>query len=350
MRVLVTGATGFVGSHAAAALAGRGHRVRCLVRDRGRLARALESRGVACDDVVVGDVTDAGTVSRALEGCDAVLHAAAVVALEARRADEVLGTNRRGVENVVGGAHARGIESIVYVSSQGALWSPGKAPITADSPLATARSAYARSKAESEEFVRDLQARGAPIRCVYPCAVLGPDDPGLSEGNHTLRVFLRDLMVVTSSGFSIVDARDLALVLAALVEADAARGRYVIGGHYLPWAELVALMDELTGRRVRRVRVPGPLLRALGRLGDLAKRIAPFDFPLTGEAMDFASQWPGAITSPEVEQLGIPWRDARATLRDAIRWMVEAGHLAPHHAGALGAGAPALRQAPTPRG
>jgi nucleoside-diphosphate-sugar epimerase len=335
MRILVTGATGFVGSHAAAALVGRGHAIRCLVRDRSRLERALAPRGIACEDVVVGDVTDADAVSRALEGCDAVLHAAAVVALEASRAGEVLGTNRRGVENVVGGAHARGIESIVYVSSQGALWSPGGTPISAESPIATARSAYARSKAESEQLVRELQAQGAPVRCVYPCAVLGPDDPGLSEGNHTLRVFLRDLMVITSSGFSIVDARDLAQVIAALVEHEEPRGRYVIGGHYLSWADLVALMDELTGRRVRRVRIPGPVLRLLGRVGDAVKRVAPFDFPLTGEAMDFASQWPGAITSPEVERLGISWRDPRATIRDAIRWMVDAGHLAPHHAGRL---------------
>lgn len=347
MYVLVTGATGFVGSHAAAALVARGHRVRCLVRDRAKLARVLAPRGLPADDVVVGDVTDPAAVADALDGCDAVLHAAAVVALESSRSDEVLRTNRCGVELVVGGAHARGISSIVYVSSLSALWTPGGPPIHASSPLATARSAYARSKAESEQGVRQLQERGAPIRSVYPCAVLGPDDPGLSEGNHTLRVFLRDLMVITSSGFSVVDVRDLAQVLAALVEPEHGAGRFVIGGHYSSWAEMVAAMDALTGRRVRRVRIPGPLLRLLGRVGDLAKRVAPFDFPLTGEAMDFASQWPGAITSPEVERLGVAFRNPHETYRDAIRWMVEAGHLSAEFAGRLGAGADA--QSPTPR-
>jgi nucleoside-diphosphate-sugar epimerase len=335
MRVLVTGATGFVGSHAAAALAARGHRVRCLVRSREKLEKVLGLLGFAADDAVIGDVTDAGAVERALEGCDAVLHTAAVVALEASRSGEVLGTNRTGVERVVGGAHARGIRSIVYVSSLGALWNPGAGPITAHSPLASARSAYARSKAESERYVRELQEAGAPVRSVYPCAVLGPDDPGLSEGNHTLRVFLRDLMVITSSGFSIVDVRDLAQVLAALVEPHHERGRFVVGGHYLDWAEVVAAMDELTGRRVRRVPIPGRLLRWLGRAGDLAKRVVPFDFPLTAEAMDFASQWPGAVTSPEVERLGVPFRAARETYADAIRWMVSAGYLEPDQAGRL---------------
>jgi nucleoside-diphosphate-sugar epimerase len=336
MRVLVTGATGFVGSHAAAVLAARGHRVRCLVRSREKLAQVLGARGVDPGEAVVGDVTDADAVARALDGCDAVLHSAAVVALEASRSGEVLGTNQRGVEHVVGGAHARGIRSIVYVSSLGALWTPGGGPIHADSPLASARSAYARSKSESERYVRELQQAGAPIRSVYPCAVLGPDDPGLSEGNHTLRVFLRDLMVITSSGFSIVDARDLAQVLAALVEPERATGRFVIGGHYLDWAAVVNAMEELTGRRVRRLRIPGPALRLLGRAGDLAKRVVPFDFPLTAEAMDFASQWPGAVTSPEVERLGVKFRPAHETYADAIRWMVGAGHLQPAHAGRLG--------------
>ena len=341
MRVLVTGATGFIGSHAAVAFARAGHRLRCLVRDRAKLERVLATHRIACDDVVVGDVTDTEMTARALEDCDAVVHTAAVVALEASRANEVLGTNLRGVQNVVGGAHARGIDTILYVSSAGALWNPGGQVITADSPLAAARSAYARSKAESERYVRDLQERGAPIRCVYPCGVIGPHDPGLSEGNHTLRVFLRDLMVITSSGFSVVDARDLAVLLAALLASDTGSGRFVVGGHYLPWGDVVELMDELTGRRVRRYRIPGPLLRALGRVGDAVKRVVPFDFPLTGEAMDFATMWPTAITSPEIERLGVRFREARESYADAIRWMVEAGHLEPSLAGRL---------APTRRG
>ena len=335
MHVLVTGATGFVGSHAVAALRARGHRVRCLVRSPEKLERLVAARAIEVDEAVAGDVTDAAAVDRALAGCDAVLHAAAVVALESGRAREVLGTNRRGVELVVGGAHERGITSIVYVSSLGALWTPGGPPIHASSPLATARSAYARSKTESEEIARRLQEQGAPIRCVYPPAVVGPDDPGLSEGNHTLRVFLRDLMVITSSGFSAVDVRDLAQVLAALVEPEHGSGRFVIGGHYLAWSEMVAALDALTGRRVRRVRIPGSLLRLLGRVGDVVKRVAPFDFPLTGEAMDFASQWPGAVTSPEVLKLGVAFRAVHETYRDAIRWLVEAGHLPAELAGSL---------------
>jgi nucleoside-diphosphate-sugar epimerase len=335
MRVLVTGGTGFIGSHTVEAIARSGHALRLLARDPAKVKRVFGPREVPIESVVEGDITDPDVVGRALDGCDAVVHAAAVVSIEARRAREVLDTNLRAVELVVGGACERGLRSVVYVSSLGALFDPGGAPISADAPLASAGSAYGVSKTEGERFVRELAQAGAPIRVTYPPGVFGPDDPGLSEGNHTIRAFLRDLMVITSSGFSLLDVRDLAAIHARLVEPEAEDGRYVIPGTLLPWADVVALMDELTGRRVRRVAVPGPLLRVLGRLGDLVKRVYPFDYPLTKEAIGFATQWPGALASPELERLGIEFRDVHATCTDAIRWMFEAGHLNAQEAGRL---------------
>jgi dihydroflavonol-4-reductase len=333
MQVLVTGGTGFVGFHTVQALLRTGREVRLLVRDRAKARRLFGER--AGIDVVQGDVTDPAAVARALEGCRGVVHAAAVVALEASRAREVLETNFRAVELVVGGAAERGFESIVYVSSLGALFTAGGPPIHADAPLASATSAYATSKKQGEHFVRALHASGAPIRVTYPPAVIGPHDPGLSEGNHTIAVFLRDLMVVTSSGLSILDVRDLAEIHARILEPDAPNDRYVIPGHYLAWADLVATMDALTGRRVRRVHVPGPLLRWLGRVGDRVKRIRPFDFPLTREAMDFATQWPGAEASPALRALDVSFRKPEETYREAIRWMHRAGHLSAAQVGTL---------------
>jgi nucleoside-diphosphate-sugar epimerase len=331
LRVLVTGGTGFVGSHSVRALRAAGHSLRLLARSREKVERVFPD-GVG--EIVVGDVTDASAVAKALDGVDAVVHCAAVVAIEARRAHEVRDTNLRSVELVVGGAADRGVGAIVYVSSLGALFAPG-APLSEQSPIAAAQSPYARSKAEGEIYVRRLQASGAPIRTVYPPGIIGPDDPGLSEGNHTVGVFLNQLMADTSSGFEIVDVRDLAALIAALVEPSAAPGRYVVSGAYLPWRDTIVLMDELTGRRVRRVRVPGALLRRLGRLGDLVKHVFPFDFPLSAEAMDFATQWPGVIPSPAIAALGVRFRDARETYIDTIRWLYRAGHLTRKQAGKL---------------
>jgi nucleoside-diphosphate-sugar epimerase len=274
-------------------------------------------------------------VAKALDGCEALVHTAAVVALEAGRAREVLDTNARGVELVVGGACERGFTSIVYVSSLGALFTPDGPPISSESPLANARSAYGRSKADSEQTVRAYQAAGAPICSTYPSGVIGPDDPGLSEGNHTIRTFLKDLMLITSSGFQTVDVRDLAAAHAALLDPAVPSGRYVVGGHLLAWADVAALIDEVTGRRVRRVALPGGLLRALGRVGDVVKRVYPFDFPLTGEAMDFATQWPGAVNSALLHDLGVSFRSAHETYADTIRWLFREGHVTAAQAGRL---------------
>src|SRR5262245_4411279 len=266
MHVLVTGGTGFAGSHSASALRSAGHHVRLLARSRAKVERVFP--GAAPHDVVVGDVTDPAAVAKALDGVDAVVHCAAVVAIEARRAREVQDTNLRAVELVVGGAAERGAGAIVYVSSLGALFAPGE-PLSEHSPIAAAQSPYARSKADGEAFVRRLQDAGAPVRTVYPPGIIGPDDPGLSEGNHTLQVFLNQLMVDTETGFEIVDVRDLAALIAALVSPAAAPGRYVVSGAYLSWTDTIALMDELTGRRVPRLHIGGRLLRVLGRIGDL---------------------------------------------------------------------------------
>jgi len=334
MRVLVTGGTGFTGSHCVRELLAAGHEVRLLARSREKVARVFAGNAALHADAVIGDVTDPAAVAEALDGAEAVVHTAAVVAVEARRAREVLDTNFRAVELVVGGACERGIGSVVYVSSLGALFQPGR-PISEDCEPVEASSPYARSKADGESYVRRLQARGAPVRTVYPPAIIGPDDPGLSEGNHTVGVFLNQMMVDTDTGFEMVDVRDLARVIARLAEPDTESGRYVMGGHYHRWTDLIALLDELTGRRVRRIRIPGRTLRALGRVGDAVKHVIPFDFPLAGEAMDFATQWPGVVPSPRLEALGLPRRDPRATWEETIRWLHAAGHLTAKQVGKL---------------
>jgi uncharacterized protein YbjT (DUF2867 family) len=148
-------------------------------------------------------------------------------------------------------------------------------------------------------------------------------------------IFLRDFVALTSSGLSVVDVRDLARIHAALVLGRAPAGPYVAGGPFLSWREVADLLDRLTGRRVRRLRVPGPLLRAAGRGGDLVKRFVPFDFPLTHEAMTFATRWPGADSARTVEALGLRFRDPAESFADALRWLVRAGHLPPERIGRL---------------
>ena len=117
MRVLVTGGTGFVGGWSAKAIADAGHSVRFLVRNPDRLQTSVAKLGVDVSDHAVGDITDRDSVLRALEGCDAVLHSAALVATDPSQTAQMMSTNMDGARNVLGGAAELGLDPIIHVSS-----------------------------------------------------------------------------------------------------------------------------------------------------------------------------------------------------------------------------------------
>lgn len=335
MLVAVTGGTGFIGSHTVVALQDAGHRVRALVRDPAKLERIYQPKGRPIEEVVVGDVTDPASTARLLDGCDAVIHTAALVALEAARAHEVHATNAEGVRLVVGGAAERR-QRVVYVSSAGALFTRGGEPLTDTSPIGRTRSAYGASKAEAERYVRNLQDAGAAVLTTYPTAVLGPDDPSFTDPNRALSLFLEWGGPLTSTGYQPIDVRDLAALHVRLLESGQTSGRYIAAGPYYPWADLFDEVDRVIGSKIRRVPVPGALLRGLGRVADVAKRVIDFDLPLTLEGMLFATCWPTADGSRAERELGVRFRSIEETLSDTYRWMHREGHLSREQIGDLG--------------
>ncbi len=337
MRVMVTGGTGFAGSHTVRSFLAAGHSVRLLVRDADKVRRVFDPLDIGFPeaDVIVGDITDEASVEHAMAGCDAVFHSAALVDMKRSMARRVLETNRRGVEWVVGGAVRRGLPSIVYVSSMSVFFYPGCGPLHHGMPIATGTTAYAQSKAHAEREVRRMQAEGAPIRISYPTGIIGPDDPGLSEANQAIYTFLKQTGVTTSSGFQIVDVRDVAQLHTVLLEKQDGAYRYAAAGPMLSWPDLYDVLDEITETRLRRFPIPGPLFRALGSVGDIIKRVYDFSFPLTRDAMEFATRWPGCSGEETTRDLGMSFRDERETLTDTLRWMYEAGHLEARHVGRI---------------
>jgi dihydroflavonol-4-reductase len=337
MRVMVTGGTGFTGSHTIRRFLAAGHSVRLLVRDAAKVRRVFDPLDIGFPDadIIVGDITDEASVRDAMQGCDAVFHGAALVEMKRSMAQRVLDTNRRGVELVVGGAVQRGLPSIVYVSSISVFFSPGCGPLHHEMPIAAGTTAYAQSKAQGEHEVRRMQAEGAPIRVSYPTGIIGPDDPGLSDANQAIFTFLRQTGVNTSSGFQIVDVRDLANLHTVLLEQSEGASRYAAAGPMLSWPDTYKILDEVTGTRIRRFPIPGPLFRALGSVGDMIKHFYDFSFPLTRDAMEFATQWPGCSGEETTRELDVSFRSARETYTDTLRWMYEAGHLTARHVGKI---------------
>jgi len=337
MRVLVTGGTGYVGSHSIAALVAAGHRVRVLARSPERIPAALAPLGVDDVETAIGDVTDPAAVERALEGCDAVLHAASVFSMDARRAEEMRAVNVRGTEIVLGSAHRLGLDPIVFVSSELALLPPAAGGVlTGDSPVGQTRWAYSRSKADSELVARRYQAQGAPVVSVMPAAVWGPQDPHFGEGaTLATNVLKKRYPIVMRGGMHIADVRDLAAVLAAVMEPSRGPRSYLVAGHYISLSDLIRTLAELSGRRIRFLILPRWFLAAFGRAADVVQRRLQTRLPWQGEGiwvMNCAARCDDSRTRSE---LGLEPRPLRETFVDTVRWLAEVGHISPAEAGRM---------------
>lgn len=336
MRVAVTGGTGFVGSHVVVRLLEHGHRPQLLVRDRAKAARVLAALGVDLGsvDLVDGDMTDPTAVSTLLDGADAVIHAAAAVGVTGPRSD-VLRSNVRGVENVVGKAVERGLDPVIHVSSVAVFVPPDRSVITPSGRLASPRTDYGRSKLEAERYARRRQDEGAPVTIVYPGGVLGPGQPILDSLMEGLAGALGSAWPMPRGGVAIIHVDDLAEALVRLVTPDKGPRRLMLGGDFLHWPELADLCDELTGVRCRRLVIPGWAMIALGAALDAAKRVRHFDYPLTRDAAEIMVTMVPTDDRDTLAEVGMTLRPVRGTVEEALRCLAADGHLAHDKAGRL---------------
>jgi dihydroflavonol-4-reductase len=326
VKVLVTGGTGFVGSHSVAALLSQGHQVRLLVRSRDRVAGSLPPPGLADAESVQGDLTTPRPVEEAMAGCDAVLHAAAVFSADPRAALRARETNVRAAKIVLEAAVRRGLDPVVHVSSIAALLPPEGAVLTSDSPVKRPRGTYSRSKAESEQVARRYQDQGAPVVIVYPGGVIGPNDPYLGVSSRFM-VQAAKSGVTMRGGLPLVDVRDVAKVHAAVMEPGRGPRRYMITGQYIALPDLTALLHGITGRHGRIVAIPAGIAQAAGRVADLVQRLVPGRLPLSHEGIWMAALQPHCDDSRTASELGIVPRDLRVTLADTVQWLADQGHL-----------------------
>lgn len=327
MKVMVTGGTGFIGSFTVAALVEAGHEVRLLVRSQEKVEKVFSNHDLDIKDFVLGDVTDPQSVAEALEGCDAVVHAAALVATAEKYADEVWQTNVEGTTNVIDQALAMGIKRIVHVSSITALFDPKAREVNENSPPGMARNAYGRSKVACEKYVRGLQEGGAPVKVTYPTGTIGPYDPGLTEPMRGLRLFLTSFAVVTTTGIQYVDVRDVADAHVLLLEGEPKPDRYMLGGVYHRWYELVDILEGITGRNLLRLHMIPPVLTWLGKTMDMVTHLTGVEGPFTEEAVSYATHWSIGVNRKIEDELGFEFRDPKETIEDAMIWMYEVGHL-----------------------
>jgi nucleoside-diphosphate-sugar epimerase len=330
MRVMITGGTGYVGSHIVEALLDAGHEVKLLVRRPEQVAKTFAERGVtiAPEDVVTGDVLDKDSVVSALEGCDAVVHAAAVMSLDPRRADEILHTNVNATTLVLNEALERGCDPVVHISSTVALIRyGGSGP---DLPLGDIDLPYTKSKIASEEVVRGLQDQDRPVVSVYPGGIYGPDDPYYGEATQRVAFLVRGLFPMWSTGgLHTTDVRDAAAVVAAVMEPGKGPRRYIVPGHHMYAKDLYGALSQAIGRRRPYVTIPSRFAIATSKMMQLMQARVPekWHYPADREGAEMGARDTRFDDSPARRDLGLTPRSLLDSLRDTITWLVDAGHL-----------------------
>lgn len=328
MKVAITGATGLIGVHTVARLLDQGHEVRVLVRDPGKLNAILVPFGVGTEPVeqMIGDITRREDVERLVEGCDAVIHAAGLFSDDHRKADLMRQINVQGTRTLLEAAADHGSGTVIYVSSYLALFPPLGPMICADDPVAKPKNLYASTKADAERVAREWQQRGLPLTIIYPGAVHGPFDPTFSTGPAMIARYVRDGVLVTEGGLVYTDVRDLAAVCVAAL-ANTKPARHMFGGFFLTHAELLRLLRELTGRPIPELKIPGSVLRMMGRVNDWMAVLRSRPPQLTGEAATVLTRTVPCDDRPTLEAFGIAPISARDSFRDLLIWMYRSGKL-----------------------
>jgi nucleoside-diphosphate-sugar epimerase len=328
---MITGGTGFIGYHTAQALLSAGHEVSLLVRSVEKMRSLYADDQVA--NYAVGDITDADSVRAAMEGCDALVHTAALVSTHAGDAERVYATNVQGTRTVIGTAIEQGLDAIVHVSSVTALFDPAADRLDEHSPPGKASSGYGRSKVTCEKYVRGLQAKGHPVYVTYPASVIGPADPGLTEPHLAIQSCLAQFVPLMPSGNQWVDVRDVAKVHLMLLEQRPPPGRYLLGGHYVPWRKMASVLEPIVGRRLVKVPLMGVAMRLAGRAFDRISPLLKLDVPVTEEGMIYATNWVVMDNGKVERDLGFTFRPLEESLTDCIRWLYQAGHITRRQAG-----------------
>jgi nucleoside-diphosphate-sugar epimerase len=322
MKALVTGATGFVGSHLAEVLRRRGDEVTVLARS-ARKAEALGPLGVR---VISGDLRDTSALTRAAEAQDEIYHVAGVVA--ARNEAEFLAANRDGTANVVAAAAAAGRPRFVLVSSVAAgVPSPRDRPLRGDEPPAPV-TAYGRSKLAAEQVVR---ASPLPWTIIRPPTVYGPRDHEVLKVFQLVRYGIAPVFGDGTQQLSAVHGADLAEALIASARSGATPGRtyYACHAEVVTSAELVRHVGEAMGRRPLVIPVPAPIGRALLGVTETAARLAGRTTILTADKANefFQPAWTGDPTPLTQDSGWSAAHDLRTGLAETYRWYRSAGWL-----------------------
>src|SRR5262245_36634713 len=317
--VLVTGASGFVGSAVAAALRRAGYRVRVLVRASSPKIN-IDPR----DDVFVGDILDRTSVAAALGGARYLVHAAADYRLWAPSSDDIVRTNVEGTRIVMEEAARARLERIVHTSSVATLGGGPDGPADESRPLPVSEAigAYKRSKIMAESLVVDMVAsRRLPAVIVNPSTPIGPRDVRPTPtGDIIVRAASGRMPVFVETGLNFVHVDDVAEGHVAALERGRIGERYILGGENVSLLTLLTDIAEIVGGRPPRLKVPRAAVYPLAMGAELFARMtgrAPF---ATRDGLRMSKRYMYFVDTKARRDLGYVSRPYREGVADAIAW------------------------------
>ena len=324
--LLVTGASGFVGSAIANAARAAGYRVRVLVR-----ASSPRINIVPGDEVVVGDICDRASLAAAMGGVRYLVHAAADYRLWSPDPGEIIRTNVEGTRAVMEEALRTRVERIVYTSSVATLELRDDRPADETCPLSASRAigAYKKSKVIAERLVEEMvQRRQLPAVIVNPSTPIGPRDVKPTPTGRIIVEAARGRMPgFVDTGLNLVHVDDVAAGHLAALQRGRNGERYILGGENVRLGTMLADIAAIVGRRPPTLRFPIAALYPIALGAEWLARLTGRTPFATRDGLRMARHHMFFNDAKARRELGYTSRPYRDGIADAIAWFKQAGYL-----------------------
>ena len=323
--ILVTGASGFVGSAVARALLAEGERVRVLLRPTS------PRTNVAGLDVEIaeGDIRDPGSVARALDGCRHLFHVAADYRLWAPDPEDILRANLDGTRVVMEAARGARLERVVYTSSVATLkLRLDGVPVDETAPNApeTTIGAYKRSKVLAERLVESMVADGLPATIVLPSTPIGPRDvKPTPTGRIVVEAANGKMPAYVDTGLNLVHVDDVARGHLLAWRRGRVGERYILGGQDVSLGEMLRVIAGLVGRKPPTIELPRGPIFPLAYAAEAVARFTGREPFATVDALRMAKYRMFFSSAKAEAELGYSARPYGAALADAVEWFRGAG-------------------------
>jgi dihydroflavonol-4-reductase len=329
-RVVITGASGFIGSAVARAVRARGAQVVALV-EPGAATRNLEGIGA---EHVTADIRDAAAVRLACAGARFVFHLAAIYRFWARDPRIFYEVNVGGTRNVLDAVRAAGCERLLYTSSVAVL---GLAKTRAGQPadetcyadIAHLFGSYKRTKYVAEHEVLRACAEGLDVCLVLPTFPLGPCDVGPTPTGKVVVDYLNGKMPgIADTAMNIVHVDDLALGHVAALERGGKGRSYILGGENMPMRAILQTLADCTGLPMPRLQVPTALALTAGAASTLIQgRLLRREPRVPLEAARMSATRMIFTDERARTEIGYTSRPAREAIRESARWFADNGYV-----------------------